>query len=192
MKTNTAIILAGGKSSRMGFDKQLIKIDGKLIVDYISEKLKTQFEEIIVVTNKKELYNGKNYKFAQDEYLQMGPMAGIHAGLKKANSKAAFVTACDMPNVDLEFLEFTKNKFENLDTLGLIYSEGEFIEPMNGIYSKDLLAEIEKRLQNKDLKLRKLIEDSNFTFVEKDKLKEINNPKIFENINYKEDLEGIK
>ena len=78
MKLNTAIILAGGKSRRMGFDKQLIKIQGEYIVDHIGKKLKNHFEEIIVVTNTPELYDKNKYKLVKDIYPGYGPLAGIH------------------------------------------------------------------------------------------------------------------
>ena len=63
---NTAIILAGGKSSRMGFDKQLIKIKDINITEYLVEMLNPIFKNIIVVTNKPELYRDKNIVIAED------------------------------------------------------------------------------------------------------------------------------
>ena len=53
---NTAIILAGGKSSRMGFDKQFLVTNEKRLILDIAKKLKKHFKEIIIVTNKKEYY----------------------------------------------------------------------------------------------------------------------------------------
>ena len=91
---NTAIILAGGKSTRMGFDKQLIKMGNITITEYIIKILKPLFENIIVVTNKLELYEDNNIVTAEDIYKGYGPIAGIHAGLLKSKSIYNYIIAC--------------------------------------------------------------------------------------------------
>ncbi|MDD3706441.1 MAG: NTP transferase domain-containing protein, partial [Clostridiaceae bacterium] len=58
----TAIILAGGKSSRMGFDKQFLKLRDKYVVEMIAEKLKRVFNEIVLVTGKPEEYLKYGFK----------------------------------------------------------------------------------------------------------------------------------
>ena len=80
-KFGSAIILAGGKSTRMGFDKQLLKIDRRRLMDSIINKLKKEFDEIIIVTNRPELYIGLSHKITVDIIKDKGPLGGIHAGL---------------------------------------------------------------------------------------------------------------
>lgn len=194
MKINSAIILAGGKSSRMGFDKQLIEINGKLIVDYISEKLRSHFDEILVVTNSPDLYQGKDYILTQDIFPGHGPLAGIHAGLKLINSQGAYVIACDMPIINHDFVNYLQRLFEEKDTIsGIISSYGKFIEPMNGIYSKAILGELENSLKNKELKIKILVDKLDFIIVREDILNKFD-PKetMFKNINYEEDLKEFK
>ena len=69
----TAIILAGGKSSRMGFDKQFLKLQDRYVIEMIAEKLKEIFSEIIIVTGKPEEYVKYGFKPVEDEVKNSGP-----------------------------------------------------------------------------------------------------------------------
>lgn len=192
MKTDTAIILAGGKSTRMGFDKQKIKIGGKLIVDYLAEKLDKHFSQIIIVTKTPDLYKGKPYTLCQDYYKNCGPLAGIHAGLKNTKSQAAYIMACDMPNINDAYIEYIVEKFESTQAPGLVTDYDTYIEPLAAIYSKSLLPLIEKKLEAKDLKIKKLIEEQDFIKISKEEVENFDPElKIFKNLNYQEDLEEI-
>ena len=80
----TAVILAGGKSTRMGFDKQLLEINERRLIDNLRRKLIREFDEIIVVTNRSEYYLGFDDKITKDIIVGKGPLSGIHAGLMEA------------------------------------------------------------------------------------------------------------
>lgn len=193
MKLNTAIILAGGKSRRMGFDKQLIKIQGEYIVDHIGKKLKNHFEEIIVVTNTPELYDKNKYKLVKDIYLGYGPLAGIHIGLLNSNSEGAYVTACDMPYICDKYIKYLKKLYEDNKPLGIVSEKNGYIEPMAGVYSKELLLKLEEKLEKKDLKIKTLIKEENFLIIPEEKILEFEKEiKIFSNINTLEELNSQK
>ena len=112
MKTNTAIILAGGKSQRMGFDKKNIKIEGMYLLDIIVNVLEKEFDKIIIVTNTPCHLNKNNIIYVYDELKDIGPLGGIHAGLKASNSKYNYLIACDMPYINLDYIRFMKNKLK--------------------------------------------------------------------------------
>ena len=193
MKVDTGIILAGGRSRRMGFDKQEIKIDGKLIVDYQAEILQRHFSQIIVVTRTPDIYRDVGYTLCQDYYEGLGPLAGIHAGLKGAESQGSFVIACDMPNINDGYISYIVQIFENSNALGLVAAHDGFIEPMAGIYSRDLIPILEEKLENRDLKIQSLIEENDFIKISKDQVEKFDpDLKIFQNLNYQEDLKNLK
>ncbi len=144
-KFGTAIILAGGKSSRMGFDKQLLKIDERRLMDNLAHKLSKEFDEIIIVTNRPELYIGLSHIITMDILKDKGPLGGIHAGLVKSSSKYAFVVACDMPNINMEYVRFMKSKTK-LDSFGSVTKFGQWVEPFSSFYSIELIQYIEKYL----------------------------------------------
>lgn len=73
-----AIILAGGKSSRMGVDKGLMLLNEKPMVQHVIDAVKLVADEIIIVANNKE-YKQFGYTVISDEIENAGPLAGICA-----------------------------------------------------------------------------------------------------------------
>lgn len=189
---NSAIILAGGKSTRMGFDKQLIEINGEKLPIYLGKKLKKHFDEIVIVTYTPEFYQGEDFIIAEDIYKHLGPLGGLHAGLLNISSEGAFLIACDMPFINDDYIEYIKNKFCK-NKSGIVAKRNGYIEPMMGVYNKNLLEDIERRLEKKDLKLLNLIRENEFEYLEEEILTEkFGDLNFFKNINYKEDLKIIK
>jgi molybdopterin-guanine dinucleotide biosynthesis protein A len=162
----TAVILAGGKSSRMGFDKQFLKIENKRILDELIDKLKKEFEEIIVVTNKSYNYKEYKVKIVSDEIKEKGPIGGIHAGLKASNSKYVYFIACDMPNVNLDYIKFMKGKIKDLNVDACITKKEDKVEPFNAFYSIKLLDCIEKFIYRESRSLFYLINSINTFYIE--------------------------
>ena len=101
MKT-TAIILAGGKSSRFGRDKSLLILNGQRIVEYLVEQCYQFADEVLIVSNSDAKFRIPGVRELSDIYPEKGPLGGIHAGLTHAKGDTVFVTACDMPMFDLE------------------------------------------------------------------------------------------
>lgn len=185
----TAIILAGGMSSRMGFDKQLLKIDERKLMDSLINKLKQEFSEIIIVTNKPELYIGLSHKITSDILVGRGPLGGIHAGLSLSSSKYAYVVACDMPNINLDYIRYMREKIGNSNSYGCITELGEWIEPFNSYYSVDIINEIEKFLETKKRSISAMLRNLDITYIEENDARTFSpNWDMFLNLNTKEDL----
>ncbi|MBC8590987.1 molybdenum cofactor guanylyltransferase [Wansuia hejianensis] len=182
----TAIILAGGKSSRMGFDKQFLKIEERRLIDSIINKLKQEFQEIIIVTNKPEHYIGLGHKITKDILKDKGPLGGIHAGLSISSSKYALVVACDMPNVNIEYIKHMK---EHMGEQGCYTKIGELVEPFCSFYSKDIIKDIERYLETGRRSTCRLVERLHMNYIEESKAREFSpNWDMFLNLNTKEDL----
>lgn len=188
-KFGTAIILAGGKSSRMGFDKQFLKIDERKLMDSIIHKLEEEFDEIIIVTNKPEYYIGLSHKITQDIIEDKGPLAGIHAGLKESSSRYVFVLACDMPNINMDYVRYMKQSIEDKDVDGCVTNFMDWIEPFSSFYSKDIIDNIEKHLLSNKRSINSLLGSLNIHYIEEDKARDFSpNWDMFLNLNTKEDL----
>lgn len=186
-QVGTAIILAGGKSSRMGFDKQFLKIENRRLMNSIINQLKEEFDEIIIVTNKPENYLGLSHKIAVDEIKDKGPLGGIHAGLKIASSQYALVMACDMPNVNMAYIRYM---MENLGQHGCTTKFGEWIEPFCSFYSKDMVEDIEKYLQSNRRSIHQLLQTLDFNYIEEEDARRFSPDwEMFLNLNTKKDLE---
>lgn len=188
-KFGTAIILAGGKSSRMGFDKQFLKIDERRLMDSLIHKLREEFDEIIIVTNKPEYYIGLSHKIISDIIEGKGPLSGIHAGLKEASSQYAFIVACDMPNINMDYVRFMKSFINDKEIDGCVTKFGDWIEPFSSFYSKDIVEDIEKHLLSERRSINSLLYNLNIHYVEEYKAREFSpNWDMFLNLNTKEDL----
>lgn len=182
----TCIILAGGKSSRMGFDKQFLRVDKRRLMYSIISKLKDDFDEIIIVTNKPEHYIGLSHIITSDILEEKGPLGGIHAGLKMASSKYSFVIACDMPNINLDYMRYMKGKTSKE---GCTTRFAEWIEPFASFYSKDIVEDIENYLKTKKRSINHLLMDLDIKYIEEEKARDFSpNWDMFLNLNTQDDL----
>ena len=194
----SAVILAGGKSSRMEFDKQLLIIKEKRLIYEIAKKLEKHFDEIIIISNKKEYYNDCKYKVLSDEIKDMGPLAGIAVGLKESTSKFVYIVACDMPNMDEEYIKYLRKKVEK-DII--IKKESDIylskingrMELFHGFYKKKLGDEINNYLLTSSRRsIISFIERTNkrVSYIEDiEFLKKYFKYNMFVNLNTKKDLE---
>lgn len=155
----TAAILAGGKSSRMGFDKQLLMEDDRRILERVIETLREEFSDILIITARPELYQGTGVRLFSDEYQGKGPLAGVHAALHNAHSQYVYLLACDMPVVSLPFVRHMKACLENTKAEICVARRNGRLEPFNTFYSRDLLPRVMHRLETGNSSLFRFIED---------------------------------
>lgn len=191
-KFGTAIILAGGKSVRMGFDKQFLEINQKKLMDLKIDELRKEFEEIIIVSNKMTPCIGVNYKVVCDEIKDIGPLGGIHVGLKNSKSQYAYFTACDMPIINIDYIRFMKDKIrdnirDNIEACVTII--GNRVEPFNCFYSSSLLSKIKELIAKKNTAPRFLLNDMNTIYIDEEQAKKNSgNLNMFTNLNNTKDL----
>lgn len=167
--TDSAIILAGGRSLRMGFDKQLLRLNDEYLLEGNIRILLEIFPEVIVVANEPETLDQipgmDRVRVVSDEYAGAGPLAGIHAGLKAASSDYALILACDMPVLDQAYLLRMKEMMtESAIGDGLINvnaASGE-PEPFFAFYGRHLIPELEVFIQSHRRSLRHFIDQHDF------------------------------
>lgn len=189
-KFGSAIILAGGKSARMGFDKQLIKLNERRLMDILINKLKKEFEDIIIVTHRPDLYIGLTHKITKDILVDKGPLGGIHAGLSQSSSEYSFVVACDMPNINLDYIKYMKDTISD-KSLGCVTRFGEWIEPFGSFYSYKLISPIEDYLSKGRRSINGLLDDKAITYIEENTARKYSpNWDMFLNLNTKEELDN--
>jgi molybdopterin-guanine dinucleotide biosynthesis protein A len=104
----TAIILAGGKSSRMGQDKGLMLLNGKYFVQHVIDAVSSLASDIIIVSNQSE-YEVLGYRVEKDIIKENGPLAGIYTGLVYSQHNINIVLSCDVPLISTKMLEFLLN-----------------------------------------------------------------------------------
>ncbi len=149
-KDITAILLAGGKSTRMKEDKGFIYFNGKMLVEHVIESVKKFTAQIIIVTAN-SAYKQFGYPCIEDEMKDKGPLGGIYTGLINSISQKNFVVGCDMPFLSEKLLtELIKNAGEE-DVL--LTEHRDKAEPLCSVYDKNCLEHIRSQLEQNHLKI---------------------------------------
>lgn len=189
----TAAILCGGESRRMGFDKSEIKVNDKLLIEIIAEALEQVFENIILISNDKEKFKHTKYKVVQDIIQRAGPAGGIYTALNYASSKYVFITACDMPIINLNYIKYMMEVIKNKNVEGVAaYNCGQ-LEPLYSFYSVDMISTFKDQLEKNNFKIFELISHCNMHYVIDEKVREYSKDmNIFTNLNYKSDLRHLQ
>src|SRR5229473_2461422 len=99
-QTCALIILAGGKSSRMGRPKAWLPFHGQPLLARVLDRLAPLFEERVVVRAPGQELPDVEARFVEDEELGLGPVAGLAVGLAAVTRPLAFVVSCDAPFID--------------------------------------------------------------------------------------------
>lgn len=146
----TALILAGGRGARMGAEKPLVELDGLALVDRVKALIRPYFPEVVIVTNRPELYEHEDVKVVRDQVPYQGPLAGIYAGLAAASSKVGFVVASDMPFASVDVIKLLASRLDDADVAVIETETG--VEPLFGFYSKTCLPAIGGHLAAGDRK----------------------------------------
>lgn len=150
----TAIILAGGKSSRMGSDKGLLCLNGTPMISHIIYVLEEMKLPIIIISNNIE-YNQFGYPVYEDIIKEKGPAGGILTGLSNSTTETNLVISCDSPFISAELLNFL---LKNHDTNTITFPKhNDKIHPLIGVYSKNCYTTFEKSIEQNNLKIREII-----------------------------------
>lgn len=192
MCCDTAVILAGGKSLRLGFDKQLIHVNDMPIAQYIAKQIEDMFKQIIIVTNRPDLYRGLQYEVIEDRFKEYGAIAGLYEGLKYSQHSNMYIIGCDMPVIKREYIRYMQNimdKDNSVDAVITRYKK-HMIEPLNGFYSQSAIPVIEEMISNGRKKISQLLKQINTYYVSENIAREYSPQwEMFLNINTREDLQ---
>lgn len=181
------IVLAGGKSSRMGKDKPLLPFKGKPLIEYSIRCLKPVCNEIIISTNNNRLSH-IGYKTIADDIKLIGPIGGLLSGLKASCFHWNCVISCDTPNIPSSLFTHLQG-FISHDISAIIptHGNGRF-EPLVGLYSKNMIADIERMVNEHKLKMIDLLQTVNTEFVAVNSALPFYHSDIFYNCNRPSDL----
>jgi molybdopterin-guanine dinucleotide biosynthesis protein A len=162
------IILAGGKGKRLGREKAWVEVRGKSLLQRAVSNLEFLNSEIIVVTTPESelppVLDGVKLKVVHDSVSGKGPLAGIYTGLVNSKYQYNIVIACDMPLVNSDLIKHMVSIAKGFDAV--VPRLGPHTEPLQAVYSKDCILEIEKMLARDSLKVNLLLGKVNTRFVD--------------------------
>ncbi len=189
----SAIVLCGGESSRMGFDKAFLKVADKTLVERQVALLRRRFRKIILVTNSPGSYkSGVRVKVATDIVRGFGPLGGLYSGLHNSGTEYSLVVACDMPFINLDLAAYMAGSIKEGFQVVVPYYKKQY-QPLFAVYSRDCLDKIQEALAGNKLKLARLLSEFKVRKVLKKELVRFGDPDVFfRNLNTPLDLRLLK
>ena len=160
MENFTGIILAGGKSQRMGTDKGLLPLKGKPFVSHIYEALKPIVGDNIVVVSSNADYDALGYTRIEDLIADKGPVGGLYTALKQSKTKFNLVLSVDVPLVSTDLLQWLVDKHEDSFMMSQLQVQ-EKTSPLIGVYDRSMRILLGEHLAGNQLKLRGVIAEVN-------------------------------
>ena len=184
LKFGSCALLAGGKSTRMGFDKQTMEINGEPLVIQLIGRLKALFAQVIVVTNRPELYQDCGVVVAQDILPESGPLAGIASALALCTDNYLYLAACDMPNISENYIACLMATAKERRPEAVVTHTENRLEPFNAVYSRELAPALRDFLLGGGRKIHTFLEGRNCCLLEKDEAyAESGTKNMFDNLN---------
>ena len=181
----TGIILAGGKSRRMGLDKSVLKINNQNLVENLYKTTGELFDEILIAGNSESKFALPYAKEIYDICPGFGPLSGIHAGLSHAKNEICFVMACDMPFVSEDVIK-TILAYSN-DNDAVIPRINQHIQVLFGMYKKSCVSAIEEMFKNHNATGCDLYLNVKTKYLSEDDFAGLDIDKTFFNINTPQD-----
>ncbi len=184
----SGVILSGGRSSRMTFNKAFADICGKSVLEIIMEKFIKHFDDLMIITNEPELYQGMGTAVYGDVYPHMGPMAGIHSGLYHSRYDTIFLLGCDMPFFNMDVAIYMLNNCTGYDCVVPVINNK--LQPLSAVYNSSCLAALTECLENNKLKLTWFVDSLNTRYVNENEIRSFGEIEtMFLNVN---DLAALK
>jgi molybdopterin-guanine dinucleotide biosynthesis protein A len=134
----TLCIQAGGKSSRMGFDKGLLDFGGKTLIQHLLQRLDSLTQETIITTNQPEGYRFLGLPLVSDLVPERGALGGLYTALHASTLPLVAVVACDMPFASPKILRACRDLLiQTPEFDAVIPSTAHGLEPLHAVYRRE-------------------------------------------------------
>lgn len=192
-----AAILAGGRSSRMGTDKALLRLrpGGPKLIEIVVAQLTEAGlgSDLLVVTNSPQDYAFLELTLVSDDIPDTGPLGGILTALAHSLCDRVFVVACDMPALNPALIRHLTQLSTGADIVIPRWFDAdgqERLETLHAVYSRQCVEPIRKRIELGKFKVAGLLDDVSVCCIEEDELRRFD-PDLdsFRNINSPIDFE---
>jgi molybdenum cofactor guanylyltransferase len=185
----SGIVLAGGKSSRMGTDKASLMYHGKTLIQNALDILSPFCTEILISSNGHE-HDALGYAVVADEIPDIGTIGGIYSCLKQIHHDVCVTLPCDTPFVNTGLLLFLLDNCDGYKATFPRSAEG-LIEPLVALYTKNALSGIEEALTVGDYKVQNLVSRLHGNVIDIHSGLNFYTPDLFRNVNTPDDYFSI-
>lgn len=171
-------------------NKAFLELEGKPLVERSLTVLQTVFSEVLISSNKPELYAGYEVPVVLDKILDQGPLEGLYQGLQAATYDDVFFVACDMPFLRAELIRFLSAWIPAYDVVVPRLHSG--LHPLHAFYHRRCLPTIKKQLEEGRLKIIDFYPACSVRYVSEKDLQDFHDlSQVFCNVNTPEDWSAI-
>ncbi len=190
----SGILLAGGKSERMGIDKRYVEYGDRTFFEIAIERLKRVADEVIAVTAEGEEIKFDGVASVNDIASGRGPMMGIYTGLKSMTNAQGIVNPVDTPGLNAELLEYMKEISRGFDVVMPVWNDTP--EPLIAVYSRNVIPVIDRFFKEGRKPAPRILAEGNnglkVRIISERELTMFGDPEfMFRNMNTPEDLTNL-
>ena len=146
----TAVILTGGKSSRMGRPKALLPFAGEPLIAHVVRGLNRMFAEAVVVAAPEQELPPLPAVLVRDEIAYLGPVSGIYHGLNASTKEVCFVTSCDAPFLNPQLITYLLSQISDYDVVVPYWQER--FQPLHAVYRRSVMTLLKEQLERGELR----------------------------------------
>lgn len=163
----SAAILAGGRGSRMGSDKSLLSVQGRPMIEHVAAQLRGHFNELLISSGRADDYSFLGLPVVADAEAGRGPLAGIAAVLRNTSSDLNFITACDIPDINMPFVRKMLRMAVEGDWDAVVPRRVDGCEePLYAVYNMRIAKTAENLLNEGEYKVRALFNRCRTGYIE--------------------------
>ncbi|BBH23791.1 molybdenum cofactor guanylyltransferase [Paenibacillus baekrokdamisoli] len=192
------LILAGGRSSRMGTDKALLAVVGKPLLMHIIMQMKSVgVKSVTVAVNdaaREEVYRNaltehggyESVQYVHDQFIDCGPIAGLHAGLSMMPEEGyVFVLACDMPMLSESLLDRMAAECALIETEEHVEVIRTPLQPFHALYHTSAVPKLLLQLERGEFRMMRMLDQLSHlliqpTLAEEEAFRNLNTPEAYE------------
>ena len=155
---NTGVVLlAGGRSSRMGCSKARLMISGESFLERISKQIE-DYDEKIISVDAGSLLQISGFATIQDVYPGCGPIGGLHAALSSCRSEALLAVPCDMPMFRSSLGSYMIQCLAPEHDAVIVRTSDGSLHPFCGVYRKEIADFLQQRIRMNKLSIMRALE----------------------------------
>ena len=197
----TAVVVAGGKSIRLGQDKRRLKLwgaDGPTLLEHTVGVMAQRCDEVVVALNDVEEWEGLPARLVRDSFADGGSLGGIYSGLMAASHAYIFAVAADMPLLHGGLIDWMLRERRDYDVLAPRVGAGRArnrlgVESLHAIYSKNCREPIRRQLDDGNPQVIGFFPEVRVRIVEPDVVRRFDADGVaFKNINTPDELDEVR
>ncbi len=190
LANSSAVILAGGKSSRMDYRcKTGLTFQGKSFIEIMLEKIE-DFDEKMIVAKSIDQFSFDDVRVVTDVMPNMGPLCGLYTALINIRNDQMLVLPVDTIFINTDLIAYLVEISDGYDAV--VPKEGKYYQPLCGVYSKSCIPLIEESLRSGVTKPIDLYEKWKMRYVSREEVERFGcYEDIFKNINTTQEYKDL-